>query len=183
MNRHDEDELTPAELRLFAALPRDREPGRLLEERTVAELRDRGVLRDRRPRVPRAWWGAAVAASLALFASGVSLGQWLGARSTERVVARVQAENTRQAALMVQQTGSAYVEALGRLAQLADTANPAQAAQAREVAVRGLRSAADELVRIAPDDPVANGIMVGYDRARRVPPRPDSTAQRRVVWF
>jgi hypothetical protein len=77
-----------------------------------------------------------------------------------------------------------HVHALGQLARMADTAQPAQAAQAREVAVRGLRSAADELVRIAPDDPVASGILAGYDRARAsAPARPDSTAQRKVVWF
>jgi hypothetical protein len=182
---HD-DELTPDERRLFAALPREREPGRLLEERTVHALRQRGALepRGRRLRFPAAWVGSAVAASLALFASGVAVGQWVGARSTEVVVARVQAENSRQAALLVQQTGSAYVHALGQLARMADTAQPAQAAQAREVAVRGLRSAADELVRIAPDDPVASGILAGYDRARAAAPaRPDSAAQRKVVWF
>jgi hypothetical protein len=83
---------------------------------------------------------------------------------------------------MVQQTGTAYVEALGKLATLADTAQPAQAAQAREVAVRGLRAAAGELVRIAPDDPVASGILAGYDRSRATP-RQDSAVQRKVVWF
>ena len=180
------DELRPEELRFLAALPREREPGRLLEERTVRALRERGLVDEpaRRRRVPAAWLGGAVAASLALFTSGIAVGQWMGARSTERVVAQVQAENARQAAFLVQQTGSAYVHALGQLARMADTAQPAQAAQAREVAVRGLRSAADELVRIAPDDPVASGILAGYDRARAAAPaRPDSAAQRKVVWF
>ena len=182
-----DDELTPEERTLFAALPREREAGRLLEERTVRALRQRELLDapSRRFRFPAAWVAGAAAASLALFTSGVAMGQWMGARSTERVVARVQAENARQAALLVQQTGSAYVHALGQLAQVADTAQPAQAAQAREVAVRGLRAAADELVRIAPDDPVASGIMAGYDRARAeaAPARADSAGQRQVVWF
>ena len=181
------DELTPEELRLFAALPREREPGRLLEERTVRALRERELVAPpgRRLRFPTAWVGGAVAASLALFTGGIAVGQWIGARSTEHVMAEVRAENARQTALLVQQTGSAYVQALGRLAQVADTAHPAQAAQAREVAVRGLRAAADELVRIAPDDPVASGILAGYDRARAqaAPARADSAAQRQVVWF
>lgn len=181
-----DDELTPHELRLFAALPREREPGRLLEERTVRALRGRELVEapGRRRRFPAGWIGGAVAASLAMFTSGIAVGQWMGARATERVVAQVQAENARQAAFLVQQTGSAYVNALGRLAQVADTANPAQAAQAREVAVRGLRAAAGELVRIAPDDPVASGILAGYDRSRGTTPvRQDSVAQRQVVWF
>ncbi len=178
------DDLAPEERALFAALPREREPGRMLEERTVRALRERGALDApaARRRFPAAWIGGAVAASMALFTSGIAVGQWMGARSTERLVAQIQAENTRQAALMVQQTGTAYVHALGKLASLADTAQPAQAAQAREVAIRGLRAAAGELVRIAPDDPVASGILAGYDRARTTA-RPDSAAKRQVVWF
>jgi hypothetical protein len=188
MTKMDEgpDDLTPDELRLLAALPREREPGRLLEERTVRALRERDLVAPpaRRFRIPAAWAGGAVAASLALFTSGVAVGQWMGARSTERVVAQVQAENARQAAFLVQQTGSAYVHALGQLAAVADTANPTQTAQAREVAVRGLRAAAGELVRIAPDDPVASGILAGYDRSRATTvAKPDSAPTRQVVWF
>ena len=41
----DDNELTPAERELFAALPREREPGRLLEERTVRALREQGLLK------------------------------------------------------------------------------------------------------------------------------------------
>jgi hypothetical protein len=185
-----DDELTPQERALFAALPREHEPGRLLEERVVRALRERGALEagGRRVRIPAAWVGGAVAASLALFTGGVAVGQWMGARSIERVVAQIQAENTRQAAFLVQQTGSAYVRALGQLAQVSDTAPPAQAAQAREVAVRGLHAAADELVRIAPDDPVASGIMAGFDRSRAprrdsATVRPGATAQPKAVWF
>ncbi|HEX5724882.1 MAG TPA: hypothetical protein VFX98_05420, partial [Longimicrobiaceae bacterium] len=171
MNPHadgaDDAEPTPAEHAALAALPREARPGRLLEERTVHALRERGLVRPAgwaAVRLPRVVWAAGAAAAVALFAVGVGVGQWLGARGTARVVAAVQAENSRQAALLVQETGSAYVSALSQLAQVRDTA---QAAQGREVAVQLLRAAAGELVRIAPDDPVASGILAGFDRARR----------------
>ena len=70
-----ENELTPEERDAFGALPREREPSRLLEERTVAELRERSLLRragaSRASRILRA--GAAAAAAAVLvggFAAG-----------------------------------------------------------------------------------------------------------------
>ena len=65
----DDTELTPEERAAFAALPRERAASRLMEERTVGELRRRGLLR--RARRPR--WMAA-AAALALFAGGFGAG-------------------------------------------------------------------------------------------------------------
>ena len=44
MNEHDEDELTPDLRAELAALPRERDPGRLLEEHTVRALRERGLI-------------------------------------------------------------------------------------------------------------------------------------------
>ena len=86
-------ELTAEEEAAFAALPREADPGELLEERTVRTLRAEGLLtsgaggnagaapaRDA-PR-NRPWWrsAAAIAAGVALFAGGLSIGQMLGAR-------------------------------------------------------------------------------------------------------
>lgn len=185
MTPHDENELTPAERAAFDALPRERAPGRLLEERTVRALRERGVLRgDRRVRFPAAWMAGATAAGIALFAGGVATGQWMGARGTARVVAELQRQNAQTAALLVQQTGSAYVDALSRLASVSDSAGGgAQQAQGREVAVQILRAAAEEVVRLSPDDPVASGILAGYDRARRQQAAPGDSTKSRVIWF
>jgi hypothetical protein len=47
-----DDELTPREREALKALPRERMPGRLLEERTVQALRQRGLLRARRSWTP-----------------------------------------------------------------------------------------------------------------------------------
>lgn len=188
MSPHEmDDELTPDERARFAALPREREPGRLLEERTVRALRERGLLQARAPvqadarrrlRFPAAWISGAIAAGIALFLGGLATGQYLGARHTQDVVTAVQRQDAQTAALLVQQTGTAYVQALSRLA--ADTTG-----QGREVAQQMLRQAANEVVRMNPNDPVASGILAAFDRAgARQQPAPGDTASReRVVWF
>jgi hypothetical protein len=186
-----DDELSPEEKAAFAALPREREPSRLLEERTVRALRDAGVIRPkakdapRRLRFPAGWMVGAAAAAVALFFTGIETGRMLTERQTGRIVEVVQAKNPQQAAVAVQQTGSAYVTALSRFTSLADSASPAQTQQGREVAVQMLRAAAGELVRMAPDDPLAADILAALDRARtqQKPARGDSTGKDRLVWF
>jgi hypothetical protein len=178
---HDDDELPPELRSALQNLPRERHPGRLLEERTVRALREHGVIEAAAPRrgirrLPASWLGGAVAASLALFASGMTVGQWMGTRATAGVVSAVQAENSRNTAMLVQQTGTAYVQALRQL-----TAQDSGAQAGREVAVRLLRTAADELVRIAPDDPVASAVMAGFQKADTT--KTAAGDKQRVVWF
>lgn len=194
MSRHDEERdeaLTPAEARAFAELPREREPGSLLEERTVRALRTRELLREappraaRRLRFPAAWISGAIAAGIALFLGGLATGQYLGGRQADRMLSQIQRRDAQQAALMVQQTGSAYLQALSQFAQVADTSRGAQSAQGREVASRMLRAAANEVVKLNPNDPVASGILAAFDRAAPAPgaaPR-DTAARQNVVWF
>ncbi|HEX6041980.1 hypothetical protein [Longimicrobium sp.] len=187
MNEHDEDELTPDLRNHLQALPREMDPGRLLEERTVRALRERGLIEapaagGRIRRIPRAWLGGAVAAGIALFASGLATGQWVGARTTAQAVQATHAADTRQAALAVQQTGTAYVAAMSRFAELQDSAAAGQTAQGREVAARMLRAAADELVRIAPDDPLAAAVLAAFARADSAKSA-QSGEKQGVVWF
>lgn len=182
MMMHD-DELPPE----LSALPRERDAGRLLEERTVRALRERGLVEAPAPargmrRGQRAWLGGAVAAGIALFASGLAVGQWMGTRATVEVVQAARAADTRQAALVVQETGSAYVQAMARFAELSDSASAGQTAEGREVAARMLRAAADELVRIAPDDPLASAVLAGFQRADSARAARAGETQR-VVWF
>ena len=68
------DDLTPEERSLFAALPREREPGRLLEERTVRALRERGAA----VLVPKG--GLCASACAYAFLGGVVRGAPAGAR-------------------------------------------------------------------------------------------------------
>ena len=190
MSLHDEmDELTPAERALFDALTREREPGRLLEERTVRALRERGLVRAptaarRGLRFPAAWISGAVAAGIALFLGGLATGQYVASRNTTQIVTAMQQRDAQQAALMVQQTGSAYVQALSRLSQVSDTTRAGRQ-QGREVATSMLRAAADEVVRMNPNDPVASGILAAFDRANTQQARAqrDTAGKQSVVWF
>ncbi|HSU17551.1 hypothetical protein [Longimicrobium sp.] len=193
MSPHDEmdNELTPAERALFDALPREREPGRLLEERTVRALRERGLVHApaapataRRIRFPAAWVSGAIAAGIALFLGGLATGQYVASRNTTQLVTAMQQRDAQQAALMVQQTGTAYVQALSRLSQVSDTTRAGRQ-QGREVASSMLRAAADEVVRMNPNDPVASGILAAFDRAKTqaAPAQRDTAGKQSVVWF
>ena len=191
MSLHDEmdDELTPQERAAFDALPREREPSRLLEERTVRALRERGLVHAstagrRGLRFPAAWITGAIAAGIALFLGGLATGQYVASRNKTQIVTAMQQRDAQQAALMVQQTGSAYVQALSRLSQVSDTTRAGRQ-QGREVATSMLRAAADEVVRLNPNDPVASGILAAFDRANTQQARAqrDTTGKQSVVWF
>src|SRR5262245_7400637 len=163
------------------ALPREHEPSRMLEERTVSALRTRGILQTRRQnRITSGWLAGSIAASIALFAPGVVVGQWLGTRHTAEVVSAVQQNDALQAAAQVQRAGSEYVSALQAMAKFTDPTNPQIAPQGREVALTALYAAANEVVRLAPNDPVAVEILRGFQRARQ---QQDTNPQRRIVWF
>ena len=170
MHDRDEDQLTAAEREAFEALPREAMPGRLLEERVVSALRHRGLL-GRQHVLRRFTWSripisVAAAAGIALFASGLAAGQWMGARHTAQAMLDMQKQDAASAAAAVQRTGSAYLSALGALAQASASSDPAEVARAREAAQSVLHDAANEMVRMAPDDPVAAGILKGMDRAK-----------------
>jgi hypothetical protein len=186
MESNEHDALSAAERRAFDALPRERLPGRLLEERTVAALRARGILRsppERRVRWRPRFLLSAIAASLALFAGGIGTGQWLATRQPEQLAQPPMADAA-EWTLNVQRTGSAYVSALTQLVEAADSADLRETAQAREVALAALWAAAGEVVRLAPDDPIAGQILRGFERARQQQTRSgEQPPVRQVIWF
>jgi hypothetical protein len=165
-------------------LPMDAAPSALLEERTVRELRSRGLLRRQRS-LPTSWLVGSVAASIALFATGVVVGQWMGTRTTINTVAEIASNSTPAAAAAhVQQTGTAYVQALEALVTSANQNQQQASPQAREVALTALHAAANEVVRLAPNDPVASKILQGIEQARRQSqPLDEQDAGRKIVWF
>lgn len=170
---------------MIRELPLDVAPSALLEERTVKELHSRGLLR-RPHRFPTSWLVGSVAASIALFATGVVVGQWMGTRNTISTVAGLAPNGTAAtAAAHVQETGTAYVQALEALVTSANQ-NQGQppSPQAREVALTALHAAANEVVRLAPNDPVATKILQGIEQARRQSqPLEERDAGRKIVWF
>jgi len=189
---HDrDDELTAAERERFESLPREMMPSRLLEERIVSELHTRGYLGERQHVRRPAWrpsWNpfpiAAAAAGIALFASGLAVGQWMGARHTAETMLAMQRQDSANAAAAIQRTGSAYLSALGTLAQASTSSDPKEVARARMAAQNVLHEAANEMVRQAPDDPVSAYILQGLDQASKVKaasaPAPDK--KKSLVW-
>lgn len=189
MGPNEHDELSAAERAALAALPRERTPSRLLEERTVRVLRERGFLRPaarKRRLLPPSWLAAGIAAALALFTSGVAVGQWLGTRGAADALAQIrETDSTAESALHVQRAGSAYVAALTQLVAAADSASANEASQAREVALAALWAAANEIIRLAPDDPVTGQILRGFERARQeqAAGQDEELPVRQVIWF
>jgi hypothetical protein len=188
MHDRDDHELTAAEREAFDALPREAMPSRVLEERIVSALRARGDLGARPARRPAWDWGrlplaAAAAAGIALFACGLALGQWLGARHTAEAMLALQRQDAANAAAAVQRTGSAYLSALGALAQASASSDPQEVARAREAGLSVLHEAANEMVRLAPDDPVSAGILTSLDRAKVQAAPASAGGKQRLVWF
>jgi hypothetical protein len=184
-----DEELSPAERRAFAALPRELEPKASLEERTVAMLRQHGQLpipleTHRRTGAPahRVWWiTGAVAAALAIFASGLAVGQYLGMTGAVNLAQITAQSSATQAAAHVRRAGDLYVAALASLNNLRDTTDVRGREQARKFALAALGAAAEEVAHIAPDDPLAAAVLRGLNQRTRDQQPPASS--RTVVWY
>ena len=177
-----EDDLTPTERQAFAALRKMNEPSRVLEERTVHALKAQGLLRTPR-RFSPSWLVAAVAAGAVLYLGGLATGQWLANRQTREIVSDLQRDHTLEAAALVQRTGSAYAQAIASLASLRAPADSLSVSQGREVALSALYSAANELVRLTPDDPVVVRILQVMEQDKSTFDSTPSANTRRVIWF
>ena len=182
------DELSPAERRAFEALPRSAEPPEGLEDRIVAMLRSGGLLavplralNGSRRRWSPAWLVGAVAASLALFATGFATGQYMGARSATIAAAIGFGGSLAERTQHVERTGSQYVAAVAALLQERDTSDSAARVRATQTALDGLAAAAQEVARLAPDDPLAAAVLRSVTERRRATQAP--VAQRAVVWY
>jgi hypothetical protein len=174
-------ELTPEERAALHALPRERMPARHVVENTVRRLRQQGLLRAPRPVVPVWWRFAAALAAVALFGGGIAVGQRLDANTP---VAEVTSRNDGFAtAAGLQQAGTEYVNALAAVAESSATADPVSIRQAREVALTAFWGAANEIVRIAPDDPLVVQIILGFDRTLAAQTSGPQQEARHVLWF
>jgi hypothetical protein len=178
MTTEDAD-LTPAERAAFAALPHERAPGRLLEERVVRALRTRGVLRRRAP--APAWIAAGLAASVALFAGGFAAGQSAMSRRVTDSLLAAQATTARQAAEAVQRTGTAYIAALAALSHYADSAGNGAVQQGQQAAWAALSAAAAELAALDPNDPIARSVQTILTVSEQ--PVVERSRARAVLWF
>jgi hypothetical protein len=183
-----DEELSPAEKRAFAALPRELEPNASLEERTVAMLRQHGQLpiplathRGTGAPTHRTWWIAAAAAAVLVFGSGMAVGQYIGMQQTVTLAQLSARSSATEAALHVRRAGDLYVAALASLNNLRDTTDVQGREQARKFALAALGAAAEEVAHIAPDDPLAAAVLRGLNQRTRDQQPPASS--RTVVWY
>ena len=195
-------EWTEEERRALDALTREEDPGRALEERTVAALRERGLLAEgdaarpdgsTTPSIPAraagrwsphahpAWWATAVAAALAIFFAGMTVGQRGATRDTRELVEALRAVDAAERAALVQRTGSMYVEALAGLGELQTRGETEAVEVSTEVARAVLQAAALELARLHPDD-ARYARILGVLEADDSPAAGSGTV-RQVLWF
>jgi hypothetical protein len=183
MTIDEHHELEPDERTAFDRLCRERVPSELLEERTVQALKARGLLGGRRWPLRAVHIGAGLAAALALFASGVAVGQWLGSRAATESFAAGREQTALETAASVQRAGSAYVMALSALAQLADSGENGAVRQGREAAATALYAAAREFAQFEQDDPVVMLVREALARALALERGTPPTEVRSLVWF
>jgi hypothetical protein len=207
---NDDLELTPEEKAEFERLPREASPSPLVWQRVVRTLRADGTLQSgagaRRSlagpaAAPSRWmrpWalaGAAMAASLTIFVSGVLLGHWMARTSTERAFQVVREHDGAQLAQRAQEAGTAYVSALVALAELkaasdrrtpgATKLTPAETAfeirQGKEAALGTLYGATFELAKVAPGDPDISRILAILEERRLGGSA--GRGERHTVWY
>lgn len=148
-----------------------------LEDRVVGALYAEGLLGTARSRMrlprgadPRAtfghgrglrtWWPLATAASVALFAAGFAAGQMTGARSTAEALISAREADAAATAALVQQAGTAYVQAIAALADRTERGDADEATgQGEAAAVAAFTAAAEEWARLDPDDATARQVL------------------------
>ena len=190
-NEPNEIEWTDQEREALDALPREQDPGRLLEERTVAALKERGLLRDdaaARPSRPTrrpsrfagpfhpAWWAAGIAAALAIFFGGLALGQARAGATTAQLMTALQSAEAAERPSLIQQTGSLYVDAIAGLATTA--ADREAVGTGVEVGLTALYAAAYELARLHPEDPRLQQVLDVLEQSPT-----DGDPETDVHWF
>lgn len=184
------EELSDAERRAFAMLPRELDPPAGLEDRAVALLRQRGhlpiplesVRRTGEPgRRPSWWMTIAAAAAIAVFFSGMAVGQYIGMHNAVSI-ATASARTATEATDRVRRTGDLYVAALASLSRISDTTNAAERENARKAAMAALGAAAEQMAHLAPDDPLAAAVLRGLNQRNRVSGS-DAPSSRSVIWY
>lgn len=187
---------TEAEREALERLPREIDPGELLEERTVAALKERGLLRagpgrhggtapgrdpaaTRRARTVRpfhpAWWAAGIAAALAIFLGGVAFGQARSGISADDLATALQSAEAAERPSLIQQTGSLYVDALASLTSVRQ--DPETVGTGVEVGLAALYAATYEMARLYPDDPRLRQVLEALESSPIGDPETD------VHWF
>ena len=190
----DEIEWTDEEREALERLPREVDPGQLLEEKTVAALKARRLLGDdaapraagrtgdRGSRVAGAlhpgWWAAGIAAALAIFFGGLSLGQARAGATTAELMTALRSADAAERPSLIQQTGSLYVDALATLTVAG--ADRETVGTGVEVGLAALYAATYELARLHPEDPRLQQVLNVLEEG---PTDTDGDPETDVHWF
>jgi hypothetical protein len=167
----EELELTAAERKALEKLRKDVLPGDLLEERIVDALYERGLLSKPHRRaieITLLRSVAAAAACLVLLATGFIIGQWSVSQHTSGTESIEQANTDFLVAASVQQTGSAYLMALQRLASRPVGFDSSMAIQGQEVALNSLCTAAGKVARMVPGDMLSGQLLAFLDGGKGI---------------
>lgn len=188
----EEVELTPEEREGYERLPRERAPGDVLEERVVRALRERGFLSGgSRPEETGRFRGLptwmAVAAGFLVFLVGGVAGGLAGHRiGASTATEALLAGRGQDAALRVQEAGTAYVRALVALEAMREAGREEMVGQGREAASVTLHAAAQVLERLDPSDPLLPVLTeLLEERLREGVPDParDGREVQQTIWF
>lgn len=169
------------------SLPKRAKPSAALESRMVRALLLRGLIH---PGVPllkqRPLWTvlASLAASLIIFAGGVTLGHGLATSQAPGGGQSIEQRNAWEVAATVQRTGSLHAAALGDLAARAATAQPEEVVLAKEVALASLRAALQQVALLDPSDPTPARVLAELDAGAWGEVLPVRTGDEQwLVWF
>jgi hypothetical protein len=181
-----DDELTPSEKEEMETLPRERMPSAGLEDSVVGMLRRERILRggSRVIRLTGLRVGAAVAACAALLITGFALGQWTTQREFSRAsTIVVDGSKDVSPALALQRAGTTYLLALERFASLSDSSNAEIDQQGREVALRTLYTAANQVTRIVPKRYLAGQLLQSMDVSAEPEDEKAGKEEPKFMWF
>lgn len=164
--RHDEKGF---EARLRAELREIAEAPEFPRERIRARIRHTLTSRATPARSPRRPVPvlAGLAASVLLFVAGAAYGRWSASPAPAASGRTAALPAATELPASIQAEGTRYVAALTRLTESADSLTPEQREQARQVALAVLYGAALELMRYAPEDPVAADVYRSVVPQRR----------------
>jgi hypothetical protein len=126
-------------------------------------------LRDAPRASRRLTWLLQAAAALVLFAGGLAAGEYHGVHRTEQRLALAIDQEPHDPAVLVQRAGSAYVDALARLAETSAGGDSAKAAEGRQAALSAFRAAASEFHQVAPDDPFTARLIDAMSSNQQAP--------------
>jgi hypothetical protein len=182
----NDEQLTQSERESLDSLPRERIPDHRLKKRTIAALRSQGILRKPARRgitLSPAWVAVAAAVTIALVAGGFAMGQWAGSRQTAQAMLAMHEQDGLRLAAEVQRTGTAYITALNTLVENLNDQDAEVQTQGRQVAISALYAAADLVVNIAPDEPVAQNILWALDQSEEAPAEQPAQRPKHFVYF